>query len=110
MLSLMAGDRSSAVQFTQNEEVLISASQPDVAVLKSSSSPSTTDTDHLDLPKPIYDELVTLYFRHVHPLCPVVDEYSFLRLYSSCGNLNDLFDSFERMLFLAMIFMAFAVN
>ncbi|KAF2093873.1 hypothetical protein NA57DRAFT_80874 [Rhizodiscina lignyota] len=62
-----------------------------------------------DLPeKSLRDELVAIYFRHVHPLLPVIDEYEFVRIYKSCSNEDELSQQFDIMLFQAMMFMAFA--
>jgi hypothetical protein len=32
-------------------------------------------------PKPFRDELVCLYFKHIHPLCPIFDEVEFHSIY-----------------------------
>ncbi|KAL2430662.1 hypothetical protein ABEF95_012376 [Exophiala dermatitidis] len=60
------------------------------------------------LPRALRDEVVVLYFRHVHPLCPIVDEFEFARIYRECEREEDLFSRFDVMLFLAMMFVAFA--
>lgn len=62
------------------------------------------------LPRALRDEVVVLYFRHVHPLCPIVDEFEFARIYRECEREEDLFSRFDVMLFLAMMFVAFAVS
>ena len=36
-------------------------------------------------PKALRDELVTLFFKHVHPLCPVFDEVEFHAAYYRKG-------------------------
>ena len=79
------------------------------------SSQSLTNERHLavartlQLPKAIRDELVELYFRHVHPLCPMVDEYLFMDFYSRCSVAEEVFEKFHVMLFRAMMFMGFTV-
>ncbi|KIX06613.1 uncharacterized protein Z518_04589 [Rhinocladiella mackenziei CBS 650.93] len=60
------------------------------------------------LPKDVRDDLVVLYFRNVHPLCPVIDEYEFASWYSNCTSDEELFGHCEIVLFQAMMFMAFA--
>ncbi|KIW32350.1 uncharacterized protein PV07_03903 [Cladophialophora immunda] len=60
------------------------------------------------LPKELRDKVVVLYFRHVHPLCPVVDEYEFAKIYRECRRERDLFLRFDVMLFMAMMFVGFA--
>ncbi|OAP60411.1 hypothetical protein AYL99_05413 [Fonsecaea erecta] len=60
------------------------------------------------LPQELRDKVVVLYFRHVHPLCPVVDEFEFSKIYKECDDERQLFLKFDVLLFMAMIFVAFA--
>lgn len=62
------------------------------------------------LPKALQDEVVVLYFRHVHPLCPVVNEFEFAQTYRQYERKEDLFLKIDVMLFTAMMFVAFAVS
>ena len=59
-------------------------------------------------PAPLRDELIAIYFRNVHPLCPIIDEHAFWASYSTLG--EAFFDSFPLIMFNAMIFAAFAVS
>ncbi|KAI1625144.1 hypothetical protein EDD37DRAFT_379064 [Exophiala viscosa] len=56
----------------------------------------------------IRDDLVKLYFVHVHPVCPVVDEYTFTTLYRFAKNDVDLLTYVELPLLQAMMFTALA--
>ncbi|KAH7113332.1 hypothetical protein B0J11DRAFT_541912 [Dendryphion nanum] len=70
--------------------------------------PETSDTFAADLRSPemmLRDKLVDLYFQHVHPLCPVVDEYSFRQLYRPSRH-DELFTHFSNALLQAMMFAA----
>lgn len=57
---------------------------------------------------PLRDDLIALYFRNVHPFCPIIDEHAFWAYYSTLGEV--FFESFPRIMFNAMIFAAFAVS
>ena len=61
-------------------------------------------------PRPLRDELVALYFRHIHPLCPVVDEYEFTELYYSNLNEKEPIKRADLPLFQAMMFAASLVR
>lgn len=58
----------------------------------------------------ISNELVTLYFQHVHPFCPVVDEFNFMNLYKTFREEDGVLRYVELILFQAMMFTAFAVS
>ncbi|CZR68755.1 uncharacterized protein PAC_18654 [Phialocephala subalpina] len=53
------------------------------------------------------DELVMIYFRNVHPLCPIIDEQQFYHHYFAF-NKDGFLDMFPSILFNSMIFAAFA--
>lgn len=59
--------------------------------------------------KQLRDALVRLYFYHVHPLCPVVDEFEFCNAYFASCTDDELFQHIDIALFQAMIFVAFTV-
>ena len=61
-------------------------------------------------PKALRDELVVLYFRHVHPLCPIVDEFEFSRLYYDSVDDAEPIKRADLPLFQAMMFAAFMVR
>lgn len=72
--------------------------------------PGTADMESLsqdnpfDIPsKPFRDELVMLFFKHVHPLCPVFDEVEFHDAYYRRGDMAFL-NSITMAEFQAMIF------
>ncbi|KIW32896.1 uncharacterized protein PV07_04409 [Cladophialophora immunda] len=56
----------------------------------------------------IRDDLIRLYFHHVHPVCPVVDEYSFTTLYGLAKTDGELLSYIELPLLQAMLFTALA--
>lgn len=58
----------------------------------------------------IRDDLVMLYFVHVHPVCPVVDEYTFTTLYRLARSDAELLTYVELPLLQAMMFTALAVS
>lgn len=114
MLSLVpdAGYRPSSQtkrSISETEYVQPARDQLDVEPILSTIPESTASTP-LQLSKTLQDELTVLYFRHVHPLCPVVDEYHFMGLYSQSSSVDALYESFNPMLYQAMLFMAFSVG
>lgn len=58
----------------------------------------------------IRDDLIKLYFIHVHPVCPVVDEYNFTILYRHARSDEELLTYIELPLLQAMLFTALAVS
>lgn len=56
----------------------------------------------------IRDDLIRLYFVHVHPVCPVVDEYTFSIVYNLAKNDEELLTYVELPLLQAMLFTALA--
>jgi hypothetical protein len=58
----------------------------------------------------VKDALVKLYFSHVHPFLPVVDEYSFMLQYDNCKNDNHFMKSTDVILLLAVFFAGFGVG
>ena len=74
------------------------------------SNTSDTFAGNLRVPEVVWrDKLVNLYFQHVQPLCPVVNEVSFRDLYLSCRH-DDLLCSFSAALLHAMMFAAIQVR
>jgi len=65
---------------------------------------------HILLPKTLRDELILLYFRHIHPLCPFIDEYRFSEDYYSADSDEELLEKIDVCLFQAMMFTAFTVS
>ena len=61
-------------------------------------------------PKMLRDELVLLYFRHIHLLCPFIDEYKFSEIYYMAETEEELLEHVDLCLFQAMMFAAFTVN
>lgn len=61
------------------------------------------------LPSPFRDNLVQLYFHHVHPLCPVVDQHHFDQLYRST-KISAFLQQFSTALYQAMMFAAIQVG
>jgi hypothetical protein len=61
-------------------------------------------------PKMLRDELVLLYFRHIHPLCPFIDEYKFSEIYYTAESDEELLQNVDLCLFQAMMFAAFTVS
>jgi hypothetical protein len=61
-------------------------------------------------PKMLRDELVLLYFRHIHLLCPFIDEYKFSEIYYMSETDDELLEHVDLCLFQAMMFAAFTVN
>lgn len=55
------------------------------------------------------NELVKVYFRNVHPLCPIIDEQNFWWHYYTL-NEDEFLAMFPAILFNAMMFTAFAVS
>lgn len=56
------------------------------------------------------ERLISLFFQHVFPLCPVIDENYFKQLYSSAPDLETFFQYFSSALFKAMLFTAVQVS
>jgi hypothetical protein len=74
-----------------------------------------TSTEELDAahklpPIGLRNRLVRLYFRHVHPLCPIVDEFAFAESYSNTNDGEELGDNINLLLFQSMMFAAAAVS
>lgn len=61
-------------------------------------------------PRGLRNRLVRLYFRHVHPLCPIVDEFAFAESYSNTNDGEELGDNINLLLFQSMMFAAAAVS
>lgn len=78
-----------------------------------SNVPYTVMSDHGSrdtlLPGPLRDNLIQLYFRHVHPLCPVVDPHHFDQLYRS-SKIPATQNQSSNALFQAMVFAAIQVG
>jgi hypothetical protein len=55
------------------------------------------------------EELVGLYFDHVHPLCPVIDEQNFWWHFIALSK-DEFFEMFPAIMFNAMLFAAFGVS
>jgi hypothetical protein len=70
------------------------------------------DLPEIDLPDEIFDippktfrdELVCLYFKHIHPLCPVFDEVEFHTTYYAEGGDLAFLQSFSLVEFRALLF------
>lgn len=58
---------------------------------------------------PIQDKLLILFFKHVHPMFPIMDEFSFMEIYEKHRTSNDLIAPEHFLLLLAISFVAFAV-
>jgi hypothetical protein len=58
---------------------------------------------------PIQDQLIMLFFTHVHPMFPIMDEYSFVEIYRAHQGSNELIAPQHFLLLLAVSFVAFAV-
>lgn len=56
------------------------------------------------------EELVLVYFCHVHPLCPFIDEYSFCEVYYMAETDEDLLAHIDIGLFQSRVFVAFTVR
>lgn len=61
-------------------------------------------------PKPLRDELVYLYFKHVHPLCPIFDEFEFHAKYYLGGEELSFLQCISLLEFQAMMFCASLVG
>ena len=59
--------------------------------------------------EPLRDRLIHLFFRHVYPMCPVVDEPHFNQLYLT-SSYTTFFGRFSAGLFQAMMFAAVQVS
>ena len=55
------------------------------------------------------DELVALYFDHVHPLCPIIDEQNFWWHFIALRE-DEFSEMFPAIMFNAMLFAAFGVS
>ncbi|KAI9811866.1 MAG: hypothetical protein M1827_005217 [Pycnora praestabilis] len=62
--------------------------------------------DYIPPAKPLRDELVRLYFKDVHPFCPVVDEFDFYQTYEQYDVEGEsvFFSRFKLIVFQAMLF------
>jgi hypothetical protein len=60
--------------------------------------------------KVLRDRLVQLYFQHVSPLCPVIDNEDFYSLYSTYRGDQAFFRRFSSGVFAAMMFAAIQVS
>jgi hypothetical protein len=79
----------------------------DALVLDPWSTVSTRQAHALP-PKELRDDLIVIYFKHVHPLCPVVDEVDFAQRCAS--RTDDEWAEHPQLLLLqAMLFAAFSV-
>lgn len=58
---------------------------------------------------PIQDQLIMLFFTHVHPMFPIMDEYSFVEICHPHQSSNELIAPKHFLLLLAISFVAFAV-
>jgi len=58
----------------------------------------------------IQDELLILFFTHVHAIFPIVNEYEFTKKYHTWKHNNQLMASEDFILLLAVLFSAFAVG
>jgi len=58
---------------------------------------------------PIQDELIRLFFIHIHPMFPILDEYSFVEIYENYSTNSELMAPEHFLLRLAISFVAFAV-
>jgi hypothetical protein len=61
-------------------------------------------------PRPLRDELVYLYFKHVHPLCPIFDEFEFHAKYYLEGEELSFLQCVSLLEFQAMMFCASLVG
>lgn len=80
--------------------------------LRSKTSATQPSTKNLwkELPsKSIQNQLVDLYFRNVHPLYPIIDEYRFCKVYFEMDD-EAFFAEYPIILFKAMMFTALAVG
>lgn len=57
----------------------------------------------------IQDRLLELYFKHIHPMFPIINEDSFAGIYEKYRTRNDLIAPEHFLLLLAISFVAFAV-
>lgn len=62
------------------------------------------------LPTPLRDYLTKIYFLHVHPLCPIVDEFDWYEYYDNLKDEDELKMHDNLILFQAMMFAALAVS
>jgi hypothetical protein len=58
---------------------------------------------------PIQDGRLRLFFTHIHPMFPIVDEYSFMEIYEKHRTSKELIAPEHYLLLLAISFVAFAV-
>jgi hypothetical protein len=58
----------------------------------------------------VRDEIVALYFCHVHAIFPIIDEYSFRAAYYEFKKEEELLKHIDLMLLQAVIFAGFAVS
>lgn len=62
------------------------------------------------LPNPLRDELMKTYFLHVHPLCPIVDEFAWFEYYDNLVSEEELRKHNNLLMFQAIMFAALAVS
>jgi hypothetical protein len=58
----------------------------------------------LSLTREVRDEIVALYFRHVHAIFPIIDEYSFRAAYYEFKKEEELLKHIDLLLLQAVIF------
>jgi hypothetical protein len=62
-------------------------------------------------PRATIDELVSLYFRYLHPFCPIVNEPFFMKeLNYANRNLDDFLDKYPAIVFYAILSVAIGVS
>jgi hypothetical protein len=79
----------------------------------------TCDGDDLDplscfvsfnQPKKLRERLIQIFFQHVNPLCPIIIESDFFKVYTDHGGGRRFFRKFSSGVFAAMMFTATLVN
>lgn len=60
--------------------------------------------------RPVLDEFVVEYFRHVHPMLPILDEGAFWNMYLGDGQLDQQAKKISLFTFRAMLFVASSVS
>lgn len=61
-------------------------------------------------PRPLRDSLVVLYFKHIHPVCPIFDEVEFHKYYSCDDDDSSFLKAVSLLEFQAMMFAASLVR
>ncbi|OBT92900.1 hypothetical protein VE01_08940 [Pseudogymnoascus verrucosus] len=77
---------SQGMGYGSGQEQLVMESRPGIDEMEGLSQDNPFDLP----PKSFRDELVILYFKHVHPLCPVFDEVEFHNAYYRRGDMGFL--------------------